>query len=68
MLAILLSPEGHLAQSVAITGALSLLSLGALSSYFSGTAIWTGAIRVTLWGIFAMLFASWIGSLFNVHV
>jgi len=68
MLAILLSPEGHLAQSVAITGVLSLLSLGALSSYFSGTAIWTGAIRVTLWGIFAMLFASWIGSLFNVHV
>ena len=68
MLAILLSPEGHLAQSVAITGVLSLLSLGALSSYFSGTAIWTGAIRVTLWGIFAMLFASWIGLLFNVHV
>ncbi|MEG2462925.1 MAG: VIT family protein, partial [Acinetobacter sp.] len=47
---------------------LSLFGLGALSSYFSGTSMWTGAFRVTLWGIFAMLFASWIGSLFNVHV
>ena len=67
-LAILLSPQGYLTQSVALTGVLSLFGLGALSSYFSGTSMWTGAFRVTLWGIFAMLFASWIGSLFNVHV
>ncbi len=56
MLAILLSPQGYLTQSVALTGVLSLFGLGALSSYFSGTSMWTGAFRVTLWGIFAMLF------------
>ena len=66
MLAILLSPEQWMAQIVVVVGILSLAILGALSSYFAGTVILRGSLRVTLWGIIAMAFSSWIGSLFNV--
>ena len=66
MLAILLSPEQWIAQIVMVVGILSLAILGALSSYFAGTMILRGSLRVTLWGIIAMAFSSWIGSLFNV--
>ena len=66
MLSILLSPDQYISVSVMIVGILSLACLGALSSYAAGTPLLKGAIRVTAWGIAAMLFASWIGSLFNV--
>ncbi len=66
MLSILLSPDQYISVSVMIVGILSLACLGALSSYAAGTPLLKGAIRVTAWGIAAMLFSSWIGSLFNV--
>ncbi len=68
MLAILIKPS-RLSDSVSCSyrGTI-VIRFRALSAYFSGTSMWTSAFRVTLWGIFAMLFASWIGSLFNVHV
>jgi len=60
MLAILLSPNHLIMPVVLATG------LGALSSYFAGTSKIKGSLRITLWGILAMAFSSWIGSLFNV--
>ncbi|MBO9529036.1 MAG: VIT family protein, partial [Acinetobacter oleivorans] len=39
---------------------------GALSSHFAGTSKLKGSLRITLWGILAMAFSSWIGSLFHV--
>ena len=65
MLAILFSPEHLIMPSVLITG-IALAILGALSSYFAGTSKIKGSLRITLWGILAMAFSSWIGSLFNV--
>ncbi|RKG31104.1 VIT1/CCC1 transporter family protein [Acinetobacter tianfuensis] len=65
MLAILLSSEHNIEAAVAIVGVLSLVLLGALSSYAAGTSVLKGSLRVTLWGIAAMLFSSWIGSFFN---
>lgn len=65
-LAILFSPTQLIGTVVMIVGVGSLLLLGALSSYFAGTPILKGSIRVTLWGIIAMLFAAWIGSMFNI--
>ncbi|CAG2162022.1 unnamed protein product [Oppiella nova] len=50
----------------AVVGILSLVILGALSSYFAGTSILKGSFRVAVWGIIAMAFSSWIGSLFQV--
>lgn len=66
MFSILLSPEQYTAAAVMAVGVLSLALLGALSSYFAGTSMLKGSFRVTAWGVAAMLFASWIGSLFDV--
>ncbi|AYA04511.1 VIT family protein [Acinetobacter sp. WCHAc010034] len=66
MFSILLSPEQYAAAAVMAVGVLSLALLGALSSYFAGTSMLKGSFRVTAWGVAAMLFASWIGSLFDV--
>lgn len=66
MLAILLSPEHLVSVVVLIVGVCSLAIMGALSSYFAGTALWKGSLRITLWGILAMTFSSWVGSFFQV--
>ena len=66
-LAILLSPDNYLEKIVLLVGVLSLAILGALSSFFAGTSMLRGSLRVTIWGIIAMAFSSWIGSLFQVQ-
>ena len=66
-LAILLSPDNYLEKIVLLVGVLSLAILGALSSFFAGTSMLRGSLRVTIWGIIAMVFSSWIGSLFQVR-
>lgn len=66
MLAILFSPEIWIEKTVLIFGIISLAFLGALSSHFAGTSKLKGSLRITLWGILAMAFSSWIGSLFHV--
>lgn len=68
LLSIMLLPNAYLAQGVMLIGVLSLGVMGALASYAGGVSIWRGAIRVMLWGIVAMLFSAWIGSLFNTAV
>ena len=67
MFSILISPDQYVATVVMIVGILSLAGLGALSSYFAGTSILKGSLRVAIWGIIAMGFSAWIGSLFNIH-
>lgn len=68
LLSIMLLPNAYLAQGVMLIGVLSLGVMGALASYAGGVSIWRGAIRVMIWGIVAMLFSAWIGSLFNTAV
>ena len=65
-ISILISPEKYLEITVLIVGILSLAALGALSGYYAGTSLIKGSLRVTIWGIIAMAFSSWIGSLFQV--
>jgi len=64
--AIIFLPESILQSGIIIIGILSLGVLGALASYTGGNSIWKGAIRIMIWGIIAMLFSAWVGSLFNV--
>jgi len=66
MLAILISPDIWVEKMVLLFGIISLAFLGALSSHFAGTSKLKGSLRITLWGILAMAFSSWIGSLFHV--
>ncbi|NHB58154.1 VIT family protein [Acinetobacter sp. 194] len=65
-LTIIFSPEAYLTPTIAVVGILSLAILGALSSYAGGSSLLKGATRVTLWGILAMVFSTWIGSLFQI--
>ncbi len=66
MFSILISPEAYLSWTVMIVGVLSLALLGAVSSYYAGTSMLKGSVRVCVWGILAMAFSSWIGSMFQV--
>ena len=66
LLSIWLSNEMNVQYVISIVCVLSLVALGAVSSYFAGTSLLKGSIRVTLWGILAMLFSTWIGSMFSV--
>lgn len=65
LLTLVFSPVDYLDRAIVIVGVLSLALLGALSSYFAGTSMLKGSLRVTLWGVVAMLFSHWIGSLFQ---
>lgn len=67
MAAILIGSEQHIEKVVMAVGVLSLAILGALASHTAGTSMLKGSLRVALWGVAAMLFSSWIGSLFNVN-
>lgn len=66
MISILVSPEQYVSVLVIIVGILSLAGLGAMSGYFAGISKIKGSLHVAIWGIIAMGFATWIGSLFNV--
>lgn len=68
MVSIVLSSELYVAEMVMLIGVISLAILGATSSYFAGTSLIKGSLRVTIWGIIAMLFSAWIGSLFNISI
>lgn len=66
LIAILCSSTEYVVIAVGIVGIFSLALLGAISSYFAGTSCLRGSIRVTMWGVIAMLVSSWIGSLFQL--
>lgn len=65
---ILLLPEHLLDKGVMLVGVISLGVMGALASYVGGASMWKGALRVMIWGIVAMVFSAWIGSMFHVAV
>ena len=68
LVSILLLPEHLLDKGVMLVGVSSLGVMGALASYVGGASMWKGALRVMIWGIVAMVFSAWIGSMFHVAV
>ncbi|MDF1691525.1 MAG: VIT family protein [Zhongshania sp.] len=53
---------------VAILSLFFLAALGAVSAYLSGAKIYTGVVRVTLWGALAMAATALVGIAFDVAV
>lgn len=54
-----------------VTGAatvLTLTALGSLAAYLGGASVWRGALRVTFWGVLAMVVTSLIGRLFGAAI
>lgn len=66
LISIIVLSEAYLDKGIMVVGIISLGLMGALASYVGGVSIWRGAVRVMIWGIIAMLFSAWVGSLFNV--
>ena len=59
-------PVESLQYSIIVVGVLALGLMGAGASYAGGSNLLKGAVRVMVWGIAAMTFSFWIGSLFAV--
>ena len=63
-----LSPRNTIVIGVAIATVIALAILGVISARLGGAAVLRPTLRVTLWGILAMLFTYGVGLLFNVSV
>ena len=53
---------------IGIATVITLASLGSLAAYIGGASIWRGALRVTFWGILAMVVTAGVGKLFGATV
>jgi VIT1/CCC1 family predicted Fe2+/Mn2+ transporter len=42
--------------------------MGVLGAYLGGANIWVAALRVTFWGLLAMLATALVGKLFGTNV
>ena len=68
ILAILLAPANALVVAVAAVSLVCLVALGSMAAYVGGAPIFTGAARVTIWGLLAMLATAVVGRLFGTAV
>ncbi len=68
ILAILLAPATALVPAVSVVSLLCLVVLGALAAGIGGAPIVVGAVRVTTWGVLAMLATAAVGRLFGTPV
>lgn len=65
VLTILLTPAGAIVPVVALTSVVCLIALGAMAARIGGATMATGAARVTIWGVVAMLVTAAVGKLFG---
>ncbi|WOE32023.1 MULTISPECIES: VIT family protein [unclassified Acinetobacter] len=68
LISIMLLPAHMLESGIIVVGVITLGIMGGLASYAGGANIYKGALRVMIWGVIAMLFSSWVGSLFHVVI
>ena len=63
-----LASAGWLVPSVAGVSLLCLATLGAVAARIGGAPAWIGAVRVTFWGVLAMVVTSAVGALFGTTI
>lgn len=68
LLAVLLAPTNLMIPIVVVSSLLFLGLMGMLASYIGGANIWIGALRVTFWGLVAMIATFLVGRLFGTTV
>ena len=68
ILTILVSPMSALVPIVAGVSLLCLVALGSIAARVGGAPMFIGAMRVTLWGMLAMLVTAAVGRLFGTTV
>ena len=64
-LSLTLLVQTQLITTVAVFSTLSLALLGATSAYLGKASIYKAVVRVSLWGVTAMVFSACVGSLFS---
>ncbi len=68
LLAAWLASGNAVIPAVSIVSLVVLILLGALGARTGGASIWKGALRVTFWGVLAMLVTYGVGALFGTTV
>jgi VIT1/CCC1 family predicted Fe2+/Mn2+ transporter len=68
ILTVLLAPRAGMALLVSAVSLVCLAVLGAVAARVGGASPWTGAARVTLWGVLAMAATAAVGRLFGTSV
>lgn len=63
LIAAALAPQARLVEMVIVVTVMALALLGGVGARAGGAPIWPGVIRVTLWGIAAMIVTAMIGHL-----
>lgn len=61
-------PISFLIPTIAISSLVFMAILGGIAAYIGGSSIVTGALRITVWGAFAMGLTALVGKLFGVTV
>jgi VIT1/CCC1 family predicted Fe2+/Mn2+ transporter len=68
LLVVVFGTESSVIPLVVVSSLISLALMGGISSYIGGANIWVGALRVTFWGLLAMLATALVGRLFGTNV
>jgi len=68
LLAVLIAPANLMIPLVVGSSLFFLALMGILAAYLGGASMWTGALRVTFWGLLAMLATALVGKLFGTNV
>lgn len=68
MLIVFLAPAKQMGMMVAGGSLFFLALLGALAAYTGGASVVKGAVRVTFWGLLAMVLTAAVGALFGTVV
>jgi VIT1/CCC1 family predicted Fe2+/Mn2+ transporter len=65
---ILIAPATALVLTVSLVSLFCLVVLGVVAARIGGASVWVGAVRVTFWGMLAMLATAAVGRLFGTTV
>ncbi|MFN8412414.1 MAG: VIT family protein [Anaerolineales bacterium] len=68
LLAVALAPIHLMSFFVVISSLFFLAAMGVLAAYLGGADMWVGALRVTFWGLLAMIITALVGKLFGTSV
>ena len=68
LLVVLFSPMNLVIPLVVACALLFLAAMGVIAARLGGANMWTGALRVTFWGLLAMLATALVGKLFGTNV
>jgi VIT1/CCC1 family predicted Fe2+/Mn2+ transporter len=68
LLVVLFAPTNLMIPLVVVCALFFLALMGFMGSYLGGANVWVGALRVTFWGLLAMLTTALVGKLFGTNI